>query len=154
MKIVDELILFFFRIFLFSLKILFGSSLHFVSIRVFIVVRMRNVKSQFQPNRAFLEWVASLSYELTAWPNWKFCPVMLPLSWPFSSTCMLHMCANLAICQSWDLVVRLLWIAHILSFLHTLSHTTLGYLIVKLQANLVRNKANTWLNKFSLTLCL
>ena len=46
MKIVDELILFFFRIFLFSLKILFGSSLHFVGIRVFIVVCIRNAKSQ------------------------------------------------------------------------------------------------------------
>ena len=40
-KIVDESILFF------SLKILSGSSLYFVGIRVFIVVYVRNVKSQF-----------------------------------------------------------------------------------------------------------
>ena len=40
-KIMDESILFF------SLKILSGSSLYFVGIRVFIVVYVRNVKSQF-----------------------------------------------------------------------------------------------------------
>ena len=38
---------------------------------------------------------------------------------------------------------------------HTLplhnSHINTGYLIAKLQANLARNKANTWLNKFNLT---
>ena len=45
MKIVDESC--------FSLKILSESSLHFIGIRVFIVVCIRNVKSQFQPNRAF-----------------------------------------------------------------------------------------------------
>ena len=44
MKIVDESIFFF--LWDFSLKILSGSSLHFVGIRVFIVVYVRNVKSQ------------------------------------------------------------------------------------------------------------
>ena len=51
MKIVDESILFFSRVYL--SKFLSGSFLHFVGIRVFIVVCMRNAKSQFQPNRAF-----------------------------------------------------------------------------------------------------
>ena len=31
------------------------------------------------------------------------------------------------------------------------SHLNTGYLIAKLQANLVQNKANTWLNKFNFT---
>ena len=46
-------------------------------------------------------------------------------------------------------------IAHILSFLHTISHTPLqkshlntGYLITKIQANLALNKANTWFSSF------
>ena len=40
-KIMDESIL------VFSLKILFGSSLHFVGIRVFMVGYVRNVKNHF-----------------------------------------------------------------------------------------------------------
>ena len=44
MKIVDESILFFFRVFF--LKILSKNSLHFMSIRVFIVGCMRNAKGQ------------------------------------------------------------------------------------------------------------
>ena len=47
-KIVDESIL------VFSLKILSGSSLHFVGIRVFIVVYVRNVKSQFSSKQGML----------------------------------------------------------------------------------------------------
>ena len=35
-----------------------------------------------------LEWVTSLSCELTTWPNWNFCLVVLQLLWQFSSpTC-------------------------------------------------------------------
>ena len=56
MKIVDESILFFSRV---SLSKFSGSSLHFVSIRVFIVGCMRNEKSQFSTNRAF--WQLSLA---------------------------------------------------------------------------------------------
>ena len=56
-------------------------------------------------------------------------------------------------------VVRMLLISHTLEFF-TLFHTHLlhdfhintGYPIVELQANLIRNKANTWLNKFNLTI--
>ena len=47
-KIVDESILFF------SLKILSGSFLYFVGIRVFIVVYVRNVKSQFSSKQGIL----------------------------------------------------------------------------------------------------
>ena len=32
------------------------------------------------------------------------------------------------------------------------SHLNTGYLIAEIQANLARNKANTWLNKFNLTI--
>ena len=71
-----------------------------------------------------LERAASLSRELTTWPGWKFCPIMLQLAWPFSSPCMLHMCAILVTCQSRDLVARLSWIAHFLRFLYTLLHIT------------------------------
>ena len=79
MKIVDESILFFSRVSF--LKILSGSSLHFVGIRVFIVGCMRNAKSQFQPNRAFwrLELATGTSREQTAWLDWKFCLVVLQL---------------------------------------------------------------------------
>ena len=55
MKIVDESC--------FSLKILSESSLHFIGIRVFIVVCIRNVKSQFQPNRAF--WRLNLATRMS-----------------------------------------------------------------------------------------
>ena len=51
-KIVDESILVFFRV-SFS-KILSGSSLHFVGIRIFIVGYLRNVKSQFSAKRGIL----------------------------------------------------------------------------------------------------
>ena len=49
---------------------------------------------------SWLEWVASLSRELIAWLDWKFCPIVLQLSWPFSSPCMLHMYAILVTSQS------------------------------------------------------
>ena len=60
--------------------------------------------------------------------------------------------------QSRDPVMRLLWL-HTSWVFFTLSHTqplhyshlNTGYLIAKIQANLARNKANTWLNKFNLT---
>ena len=80
MKIMDESILFFSRVF--SLKILFESSLHFVGIKVFVVGCMRNTKSQFQPNRTFwrLDLAIGTSHELTAWPDWKFCLVVQQLA--------------------------------------------------------------------------
>ena len=50
-KIVDESIL------AFSLKIPFGSSLHFVSIRIFIVGYVRNVKSHFSAKQGILRLI-------------------------------------------------------------------------------------------------
>ena len=141
----------------FSLGFLSGSSLHFERIRVFIVGCIRNAKSHLQPNRAFWRLMLAIgtSRELTAWPDWKFCLVVLQLSWPFSSPCMLYTYAILATCQSrgssW---VHTSWAFFTLS--HTLplhsSHLNIRYLIAKLQENLTRNKANTWLNKFNLTI--
>ena len=59
MKIVDESIVFF------SLKILSGSSLHFLGIKVFIVGCVWNAKSQLQLNRVFwrLSLVTGMSHE-------------------------------------------------------------------------------------------
>ena len=53
---------------------------------------------------------------------------------------------SLELHTSWDFFI----LSHTLP-LHN-SHLNTGYLIAKLQANLARNKANTWLNKFNLTL--
>ena len=52
MKIVDESILFFSRVSL--SKILSRNSLHFVDIRVFIVMYVRNVKSQVSSKQGIL----------------------------------------------------------------------------------------------------
>ena len=85
MKIVDESIFFFFRV-SFS-KILSRNSLHFVDIRVFIVGCVWNAKSQVSNKQGCsgdsasrLERVTSLSRELTALLDWKFCPVVLQLA--------------------------------------------------------------------------
>ena len=74
------------------------------------------------------KWVASLSRELTVWPNWNFCHVVLQLSWPFSSLAC-SICVPLWRLANLMPIARssreTLLSAHILSFLHTLSHTTL-----------------------------
>ena len=71
---------------------------------------------------------------------------------------MWHFDESPVVSHSQDPVVRILLNAHTLEFF-TLSHTKLlhdshintGYVIAEIQANLTRNKANTWLNKFNLT---
>ena len=114
-----------------------------------------NQIGHFGDSTSRLERVASLSHKLTTWSNWKFCPVVQQLAWPFSSPYMLHTCAIQATYQLRDPVMRLFLSAHFLSFLHTLllhnSRLNTGYLIAKLRANLAWNKTNTWLNKFNLT---
>ena len=86
---------------------------------------------------------------------------VLQLSWPFNflhASHMWHFGKSSVASHSWVSVARMLLIAHTLEFF-TLSHTqplhdshlNTGYLIAELQANLARNKANTWLNKFNLT---
>ena len=125
-------------------------------------------KVSFHPNWAFwqlnlasLERVASLSRELTAWPDCTFRHVVLQLSWPFSflrASHVWHFGDLLVMSQSQDPVARLFWM-HTTWIFFTLSHTqslhnshlNTGYLIAKIQANLAQNKANTWLNKFNLT---
>ena len=72
-----------------------------------------------------VERVASLSCELTAWPDCIFCLVVLQLSWPFSFLHASHVWhfGDLPIAsQSRDLVVRLLWM-HTTWVFFTLSHT-------------------------------
>ena len=108
-----------------------------------------------------VEQVARLSRKLTAWPDYIICPVVLQLSWPFSSLHASHVChfGNLPIAsQSRDPVSRLLcmhtfWVFFTLSHTHPLHnfYLNIGSLIVKIQANFVQNKTNTWLNKFNLT---
>ena len=121
-----------------------------------------NQTGHFGDSTSQLERVTSLSCELTAWPDRKFCPVVQQLAWPFNSPYMLHTCAILATyqlrasreIQSWGSSwVHTSWAFFTLS--HTLplhnSHLNTWYLIAKLQANLTQNKANTWLNKFNFT---
>ena len=134
-----------------------------MGIRVFIVDCKECEKlvfiqtGHFSDSTLRLEWVVSLSRELTAWPDWNLscsAPAVVTLQLP----CMLHTCATLVTYQSRDPVSRLLWLHTswvFFTFSHTLSlhksYLYTGYLIAKLQANLSRNKANTWLNKFNLT---
>ena len=92
-----------------------------------------------------LEPVTSLSCKLITLPDYTFYSVVLQLSWPFSSLCMLHTCATLVTCQSRDSSwVHTSWAFFTLS--HTLPlrdfHLNTGLLIAKLQANLAQNKAN------------
>ena len=71
---------------------------------------------------------------------------------------MLHTCGILASCQS-QVTSEKPPNAHTHLNFFTLSHTqslhnshlNTGYLIAEIQANLARNKVNTWLNKFNLT---
>ena len=112
-------------------------------------------KSIFWPDYHFLA-----SREITNWPDYHFCPIVLQLSWPFSflhASHEWHFGELPVVSHSQDPVMRNLQMHTFLNFF-TLSHTqplhnshlNTGYLIAKLQANLARNKANTWLNKFNL----
>ena len=121
-------------------------------------------KISFHPYRAFwrLNLTTRTSHESELW---AIC--LARLEFLLYSTlavvtlqlpCMLHMCATLATYQLRDPIMRLLWL-HLSWVFFTLSHTqplhkshlNKKYLITKLQANLARNKTNTWLNKFNLT---
>ena len=100
-----------------------------------------------------LDWVASPSCEVTEWPDWTFCPVVLQLAWRFSfSTCFT--CVHLLAAskpratreiQPWVLT-SLHSFEHFFTLSHTLplhdSHLNTGLPIAKLQANLAWNKAN------------
>ena len=88
-----------------------------------------------------VEWVASLSCKLTAWPDCTFCPVVLQLSWPFSFLHASHMCHSGDLPVTKPFLSAHIWVFFTLS--HTLplhnSHLNTGYLIAKLQVNLAIN---------------
>ena len=90
----------------FSLKIFFGSSLHFVGIRVFIVGCMRNAKSQLQPNRSFwqLELSTRTSCEFESWANCLARLEVLSYSAPAIVTLQLLLHTS-HVCHSSDLPV-------------------------------------------------
>ena len=90
-----------------------------------------------------LEWVTSLSRKLTTQPNWKFCPVVLQLLWPFNSPACFT-CVPFWLLVNRKPVARLLWIAHILSFLYTLSHTTLTWIPPKYRVYKFLNYKQIW----------
>ena len=106
-----------------------------MGIRVFIVGCMRNAKSQFQPNRAFwrLDLATGTSHEFELQANYLAKLEVFSYSAIASMTLQLplhasHVCHSSdlpVMSQSRDLVMRLFLSAHFLSFLHTLSHTTL-----------------------------
>ena len=117
----------------FSLKILSGSSLHFVGIRgiytgVYGMRRVSFSQTEWTSDLASrLDWVASPSHELTEWPDWTFCLVVLQLAWLFSSPACFTCVHPWATCKLWDLVASPLLSAQSWTFLHTLSHTTLTW---------------------------
>ena len=105
-----------------------------------------------------LDWVMSSSRELMAWPAWDFCPVVQQLAWLFSSPACFTRVSTLATCQSQvscesqpRVFASLHNLEHIFTLSHSLplhdSHLNIGLLIAKIQANLVRNKANKMVNK-------
>ena len=105
--------------------------------------------------------IASSSRKITNWPNYHFCPILLQLLWSFSFLHASHVW-HLVTCQLRVSREFQLWVAywlHTLNQFITLSHTqplhyshiNTRFLHVELQENLARNKANTWLNKFNLT---
>ena len=100
-----------------------------------------------------LDWVMSPSRELTEWPDWNFCPVVLQLAWQFSFSACFTRVHLLVACKpraTREIQSRVLASLHNLEHFFTLSHTlplhdfhlNTGLLIAKLQANLPRNKVN------------
>ena len=96
-----------------------------------------------------------MSRELTTKPDWKFCPVVLQLAWPFSSLACFTRVPPLATRQSWDPVASLFLSAHSWAFLHTLSHTTLTWFLPKYRVSKCwitskfgteYNQQNDWIN--------
>ena len=106
---------------------------------------------------SWLDWVVSSSREVTERPVCTFCPVVLQLSWGFNFG-MLGTCATSAACKSRATLeiqsripISLHNLEHFFTFSHTLplhdSHLNTGLLIAKIQANLIRNKANKMVDK-------
>ena len=100
-----------------------------------------------------LDWAASSNCEVTEWPDWTFCPVVLQLAWRFSFSACLACVQLLAACKSRatreiqsQVPNSLHNLEHFFTLSHTLplhdSHLNTGLLIAKIQVNLARNKAN------------
>ena len=129
----------------------------------------RNVKSHFSAKQGALAsdsrlgWVASSNHQLTERPDYTFCPIVIWLSWPFTFLHASH------VWHFWLVTTResiasssrenALECTHLINSSHShtqslhYSHLNTGLLIAKLQTNLLRNKANTLLNKFNLIVC-
>ena len=97
-----------------------------------------------------LGWVVSSSCELMVWLAWDFCPVVQQLAWLFSSPACLARVPTLAAYQP-RVSTSLHNLEHFFTLSHSLplhnSHLNTGLLIAKIQANLVRNKANKIVDK-------
>ena len=130
---------------------------------IYTCVRMECEESVFQ-NRASwrLDWVASSSCELTEWPVWTFCLVVLQLAWRFNFSACFTRVHPLVACQSRgtrEIQSRVSASMHSLEHFFTLSHTlplhdshlNTWFLSVELQANWHEIKPTEWLIKFNLT---
>ena len=135
---------------------------------IYTDVRMECEESVFPKNRAGwqLDLATWLSHEFKPRANWvaslDFCPVVLQLAWLFSSLACSARVQLLAACKpraSREIQPRVPATLHSLEHFFTLFHTqplhyshlNKEFLHAELQANLARNKANTWLIKFNLT---
>ena len=130
-----------------------------------------NAKSQFFKTElavdlaSRLNWVASSSCEVTEWPVWTFCPVVLQLAWRFCFSVCFTRVHPLAPCQSratHEIQLRVPTSMHSLKHFFTLSYTlslhdshlNIRFLSAKLQANWHGIKPTKWLIKFNLTICI
>ena len=123
------------------------SSLHFMGIRVFIVGYVRNVKSQFSSKQGILatwprDWNESQD-------NFQVKLYFLSYNAPTVMTLQLPTCFTRV--PLWRLSGCEIQSRYSFEFIHlefsshslTHSHLNTRYLIAKLQANFVHNKANT-----------
>ena len=127
-----------------------------------------NAKSQFFKTKLAgdlalrLDWVMSSSCELTEWPIWTFCLVVLQLAWRFSFFACFTYVHPLAACQlqathkiQSQVPASMHSLEHFFTLSHTLplhdSHPNTGFLSAELQANWHRIKPTKWLIKFNRT---
>ena len=105
-----------------------------------------------------LDWAASSSHEVTEWPDWTFCPVVLQLAWRFNFSACLARVQLLVACKPWatheiqsQVPASLHNLEHFFTLSYTLplhdSHLNTGLLIAKIQVNLAWNKANKMVDK-------
>ena len=149
----------------FSQNSLSWSSLHFVSIRLFIVGYEKEYeKSFFCKTMSFGKWLATgMSREFQSPTNRKAKLYYLSCSDPAVMTLQLPACfTHVTLLASHHSRVSRKFQSRKCSWMYTLdqffilfhtqplhySHLNTGFLITELQENLVQDKANTWLNKF------